>query len=279
MRLRFLLPTLLLTSRLLPLHGAHSLALTLAGEERHHLAALEYRRLALSATDEAAAARWYWLAAYSYAAAAEWQLTDKMLHYVEEHDPLTLELETNWLRAEQSLAQRDWRSAGFYFESLSQAGDTPEWRDYAARGATIAALRAGRLTQAAALVPSAAAAELQAYTAGRDKSPRIGGLLGIIPGAGYLYSGEYGNACRSLLLNSLFIWGMYATAREDQWGFFAVITFAELTWYSGSIYGGIDAAQRYNARRLDNTIETLRAPQEPRLNRERLPLITVQFGF
>ncbi|MBN1558006.1 MAG: membrane protein insertion efficiency factor YidD [Lentisphaerae bacterium] len=80
------------------------------------------------------------------------------------------------------------------------------------------------------------------------RSPRLGGILGLVPGLGYAYSGEYANALRSLLLNGIFIWGMVETAGEEQWGGFAVISFFELTWYSGSIYGGIDAAHRFNAR-------------------------------
>ena len=72
----------------------------------------------------------------------------------------------------------------------------------------------------------------------------FGGVLGLVPGLGYAYSGEYANAVRSLILNSLFIWGMVETADDDQWGLFALVTFGEFTWYSGSIYGGIDAAHR-----------------------------------
>jgi len=36
-----------------------------------------------------------------------------------------------------------------------------------------------------------------------------------------------------------------------------VITFFEFTWYSGSVYGGIDAAQRYNRRRLDSAVNSV----------------------
>ena len=43
----------------------------------------------------------------------------------------------------------------------------------------------------------------------------LGGILGIIPGLGYAYSGEYSNAARSLILNSLFIFhhGQHRSAR------------------------------------------------------------------
>ena len=54
----------------------------------------------------------------------------------------------------------------------------------------------------------------------------------------------------------------------------------ELTWYSGSIYGGIDAAHRYNQRRLDNAVHELRGDDAPRLEREaRLDVFSLRIAF
>lgn len=109
------------------------------------------------------------------------------------------------------------------------------------------------------------------YIHSHDKSPRVGGFLGIVPGLGYAYSGEYGNALRCLLLNSLFIWGMVETAESEEWGAFSIITFFELTWYTGSIYGGIDSAHRYNKTRLDNAlreVNKLSGSEESRPNKD-----------
>ena len=71
--------------------------------------------------------------------------------------------------------------------------------------------------------------------------PWVGGVLGLVPGLGYVYSGEFANGARSLILNGLFIWGMVETAEREQWAAFSVLTFFEFTWYSGSIYGGAEA--------------------------------------
>ena len=95
---------------------------------------------------------------------------------------------------------------------------------------------------------------LEEYANGKDKSPLIGGLWGLIPGAGYFYSGEPANGFRSLLLNALFIYGLIDTAEKEQWGAFTAIAFFEVTWYSGSIYGGMDSAHRHNKERLDETL-------------------------
>ena len=122
-----------------------------------------------------------------------------------------------------------------------------------------------------------ALAALAAYGAGRDRSPRTGGLLGIIPGLGYLYSGEYGNATCSLILNALFIYGMVDTAREVQWGGFGIITFFELTWYTGSIYGGFDAAHRCNQERLLTVADEIESNQELRAGFRQLPIIALRY--
>ena len=132
----------------------------------------------------------------------------------------------------------------------------------------------------AALEGDPNAEALERYLAGRDKSPRLGGLLGIVPGLGYAYSGEYGNALRSLLLNGLFGWAMFATAEDDQWALFAVATFFELTWYTGSIYGGIDAAHRHNRERLDSAVREIRGDDAPHIgHRLGLPLLKVDLAF
>ncbi len=105
---------------------------------------------------------------------------------------------------------------------------------------------------------------LDRYAAGRGKKPWVGGVLGLVPGLGYVYSGEYANAARSLILNSLFIWGMVEAAEEDLWGVFAVVTFGELTRVHRQHLRGVDAAHRHNARRLDDAVSTSAARGDPR---------------
>ena len=100
-----------------------------------------------------------------------------------------------------------------------------------------------------------------------------------MPGLGYVYSGEYANAARSLILNGLFLWGMAETADEDLWGAFAVLTFAEFTWYSGSIYGGIDSAHRHNQRRLDSAANELRGEKRLAPDLGQVPLVSLKFDF
>ena len=100
-----------------------------------------------------------------------------------------------------------------------------------------------------------------------------------MPGLGYAYSGEYSNALRSLILNSIFIYGMTDTADKEQWGAFAAITFFELTWYTGSIYGGIDAAHRHNRTRLTGCLDAVDGNAGVRVDLSRIPVVSLSFDF
>ena len=244
--------------------------------------ALEYRRLAadLEPLDKSLPGL-YLAAADAYRADGAWDRMEKMLDHAEdagaaESPPLLL------LRTEQEEGARSWLSAADYAEELAKANGKDERLSAWARGAAASDyLRAGDAEAARGAVSGDAAREaaLDRYLAGHDKSPRVGGLLGIVPGLGYAYSGEWGNMFRSIFLNGIFGWAMFECADHERWGLFAVTTFFELTWYTGSIYGGIDAAHRYNQRRLDNALLELRG-DAPRLEREaRLDVFSLRISF
>jgi len=72
---------------------------------------------------------------------------------------------------------------------------------------------------------------------------------------------------------------MVETATDDQWGVFAVLTFAEFTWYSGSIYGGIDAAHRFNQRRLDGAVTHVRGETRLLPDPMQIPVIWLTFDY
>lgn len=250
-------------------------------------AAIEYRRLGLNATTSEDRAGWFWMAADEYRHAALPDLAVAMLDKAESASG-GIQREAVLLRGELALSARKWAEADFYFRASlpeSDAGAGSDWRRYVARRSAVARAQAADVAGArAALAESTtvetnALAALDDYAAAPRKKPWLGGLLGLIPGLGYAYSGEYANGARSLILNSLFIFGMATTAREEQWGGFAAIGFFELTWYSGSIYGGLDAAHRYNAERLSGCTDRLmdRASFSP--DPARVPVISLQFTF
>ena len=260
------------------------LATELSQEGDHHGAAIEFRRLALGAGSASERGAYYWSAAYEYWRDKDLQAAGQMLTRTEKEAP-ELRPMALLLHTEKELAKRDWTSAASYSETLLDNPATHELKMLAARKLAAARLREkddGAARQALARSPGPqdrATSALDQYSAEKDKSPRVGGLLGLIPGFGYFYSGNYGDGFRSLLLNGLFIYGMVDTGQNEQWGAFAVITFFELTWYSGSVYGGVDAAQRYNRRRLDSAVNLINGDAGFEPDYKQLPVLVLKFTF
>ncbi len=266
--MRSSIPLLLLFAALLPQARASEttflLGRELMAEADYPLAAVEFRRFAMETPDEAGQAAAYLHAGYAYLRAGQPQLAGEMIARAESSDTALAHADAiGLLYAESARLRRDYDAALYFFDVLASDAADDAWKAFALRRTAAIELGRGNLDTARASLASApgeasgAVAALDAYAAGRDKSPRLGGLLGLVPGLGYWYSGEFANGLRSLLLNGIFIFGMIETADDDQWGAFTVITFFEVTWYSGSIYGGIDAANRHNRERLERASEAI----------------------
>jgi hypothetical protein len=237
------------------------LAKELLSESEYDLSAVEFRRFAYETDKEPAQAASYLFASYAYLRSDNGASASEMLDRSENADAANQFLnERTLLSAESARLRHDVDTALYFYDVLATENDKVDFQTFARQRAAAVHLGRGNVDAARRELeqsPSderAALEALETFAEGSDKSPAIGGLLGLIPGAGYWYSGEVANGFRSLILNSLFMFGMYHTAEEEQWGAFAVITFFEITWYSGSVYGGIDAAQRYNRDRLDTAL-------------------------
>lgn len=245
-------------------------------------AAIEYRRLALAADAPAEQAGWYWASAYAYGQAGAWPEAERMLDRVEDRDPALGDV-ASWLRGEASWARRDYRASAFFFESMRRSTSRdPGVSRWAGRRLAAAQVQQGDPASARTALDSAdqtGAAAVEEFAAGRDRRPGVGGWLGLVPGLGYAYAGEYANATRSLILNGLFIWGLVSTAEEEQWGAFAALAFFEITWYSGSIYGGVDASHRYNERRRQRAVESITAGAVVTPDYEALPAVKLKVAF
>lgn len=264
-----------------PLSGR--LAVELAAEGAHELAAVEFRRAAMETNGPPAGAL-FWTAAHQYWQEGQHAQAARMLDHAEDRDP-ALDAPALLLRGRLSLERQHYDEAVFYLDSVLIDGDDVDMQRASARWLASTHVRQGRLAAAGAALqkfPEDNGEGLKAiedYAAGRDKRPGLGGMLGVVPGLGYAYAGEYANAFRSLLLNGLFIFGMVHTAEEDSWGAFTAITFFELTWYSGSIYGGIDASHRYNRRRLDTCVSGVEADTTLEPDLTALPALVLDFRF
>jgi len=79
-----------------------------------------------------------------------------------------------------------------------------------------------------------------------QRSPVVAGLLSIVPGLGYVYTGYYQTAISSLILNGI-LFGSAYELREHGLKFTASSAVGiGLGWYVGSIYGSIQSAKKRN---------------------------------
>lgn len=255
-------------------------------ENLRELAAIEFRRFALETADPTHQAAAWLHAGYAYLQTDQLDTATTMLEHAEALDANRYSTETTLLYGELARLERDADSALYFYELLAGDQNPSELRTLAHRRSAALQLKKANYPSARQQLQDSPADEtrslqaLETYLAGKDKNPKLGGLLGLIPGLGYAYSGEYANGLRCLILNSLFIYGMANTAEKDQWGAFSVITFFELTWYSGSIYGGIDAAHRHNRDRLQTALDQIEGSIHYRPDPDiTLPLFKLRIEF
>lgn len=78
------------------------------------------------------------------------------------------------------------------------------------------------------------------------RKPLIAGLLGIIPGLGYLYDGYLDSAVGAFVVNGLLIWGTYEAIDHGNDGLAGFMGIFTLGWYAGSIYGAVETANKVN---------------------------------
>jgi hypothetical protein len=119
---------------------------------------------------------------------------------------------------------------------------------------------------------------LSAYGA-RKKSPgKARTFNAILPGAGYLYLGQYQSALTAALLNGLFIAGSYYYLDRQAHGFgdtavgIILVSF-ELGWYFGGIFGAGLEAKAMNEHLYQELVT-------PAMHQQRLfPVLNLRYGF
>jgi tetratricopeptide (TPR) repeat protein len=90
------------------------------------------------------------------------------------------------------------------------------------------------------------AEEMAALPEAPQKSPVLAGSLAAVPGAGYLYLGRNQDALVAFLLNGalgLAAWEAFDNGNEAFGGLLSVVG---IGFYTGSIYGSISAAHKFN---------------------------------
>lgn len=80
----------------------------------------------------------------------------------------------------------------------------------------------------------------------KPKKPLTAGLLSIVPGMGYLYSGYTQTAISAFIVNGLLIWGTVESFRQDIESLGVLLGIVSFGWYAGNIYGAVLSAERRN---------------------------------
>lgn len=89
----------------------------------------------------------------------------------------------------------------------------------------------------------------------KRKNATLAGVLSIIPGCGYLYTGHKGSALTSFVINSLLGYATYTSIKSKNYGWAGVCGFLSLSFYIGNINGAMRSATRYNQKKREWIME------------------------
>ncbi len=94
-----------------------------------------------------------------------------------------------------------------------------------------------------------------------SRSPALAGVLStLLPGAGYVYTGDYQTGAFSLVLNALLLGSAYELHRNNLKFSGTFIFLVGFGWYIGNIYGSYTSAVKYNESiRRDYVDESLKS--------------------
>jgi outer membrane protein assembly factor BamD (BamD/ComL family) len=115
------------------------------------------------------------------------------------------------------------------------------------------------------------------------KSPALAGLMSaVIPGTGHFYTGRFRDGTIALLLNAAFLTAGIEAVSAGNEAAAGLLLFFEAAWYSGAIYGAVNAAHKHNRdleERWLQGLERQHSPSGRSLSRVSPSLILVHVPF
>jgi tetratricopeptide (TPR) repeat protein len=96
------------------------------------------------------------------------------------------------------------------------------------------------------------------------KSPALAGVLSVVPGAGHVYIGEPVTGLAAFVWNGLFGYALYESIRREQLGVAVLLGVLESIWYTGTLFGAVSGAQKYNRDVRREALERLRTQYDDR---------------
>jgi Tetratricopeptide repeat len=115
------------------------------------------------------------------------------------------------------------------------------------------------------------------------KSPALAGLMSaVMPGTGHFYTGRFRDGTVALLLNGAFLAAGIEAVSAGNEAAAGLLLFFEAAWYSGALYGAVNAAQKYNLDLEERWLQGLERQHSPSLRSlSRMPpsLVLVHIPF
>ena len=98
---------------------------------------------------------------------------------------------------------------------------------------------------------------LESATNFKPKSSSKASFLSIIPGLGYVYTGQKQTALTAFIINGLLGYATYTSIKKENYGVAALTGVFGASFYIGNILGAGKSAQRYNDRKTKQVLKSL----------------------
>lgn len=248
-----------------------SFANALFAEKDYYRAITEYKRVAheFEGTAEARAARY--AIGLAYFRGEKWDAAMAAFRDIRAADPDSDGgADALLMMGESAYRAGDYATALDLFESFARNySDDPRTVDarmriaqchfslgqYSLAGKQSAALAADYPKEERAAVLSG---EMRSIEQIPMKSPALAGTLSaVLPGAGQLYTGRPRDAGISFLLNGGLIAAAVIAFEQEEPVAGGLLSLVELTWYSGNVYGAVNAAHKNNRTQRSRFLERL----------------------
>ena len=93
----------------------------------------------------------------------------------------------------------------------------------------------------------------------QQKSPLVAGLLSAcVPGAGHFYCGKFRNGGVAFVLSAAFVAASVEAFHKDVYAGGAIASSVALVFYSGTIYGAVNVAHKFNKARREQLLSEMR---------------------
>jgi Tetratricopeptide repeat len=262
----------------------------------HFRAITEYKRFLFLYPTDARAGRVQLQVGLSYLRGQQWDDARQTFERIaEQHADAEIRAQAAYLIGETSFQQGRYAQAIADLRSVAERyGQTPVgeraryllgWSYLRARQWLEASQTFATIDTTSPLFPSSRALA-EAAREGEQlprKSPALAGLMSaVIPGSGHVYTGRWRDGTIALLLNGAFLAAGIEAVSAGNEAAAGILFFFEAAWYSGAIYGAVNAAHKYNRDLEDRWLQGLERQHSPAgrsLSRKAPALILVRIPF